>query len=56
MRYTKDETGVMNNFAVEPRMYAAEPPTSTEKRNYIILGSVAASLVAGLFIVAAAVS
>ncbi len=56
MRYTEDETGLMNNFAVEPKMYEAEPPTGNEKRNYLILGSIAASLVVGLFAVAAAVS
>lgn len=56
MRYTEDETGLLNNFAVEPRMYEAEEPTGEEKRNYIILGSVAASLVVGLFAIAAVVS
>lgn len=56
MRYTEDEAGLMNNFAVEPKMYEAEPPTGAQKRNYIILGSVAASLVVALFAVAAAVS
>jgi hypothetical protein len=56
MRYTEDETGLMNNFAVEPKMYEAEPPTSVQKRNYIIMGSVAASLVFGLFVIAASVS
>ncbi len=56
MRYTEDEGGRLNNFAVEPKMYTAEPPTGTQKRTYIILGSVAASLVVGLFVVAAAVS
>ncbi len=43
MRYTEDEGGLLNNFAVE-------------KRNYIILGSLAASLIVGLFAVAASVS
>ncbi len=56
MRYTEDETGLMNNFAVEPKIYQTEPPTGTEKRNYIILGSAAVTLVLGLFAVAAAVS
>ncbi len=56
MRYTEDETGLINNFAVEPKMYQAEPPTSADKRNYLIVGSVAATLVVGLFFVAAAVS
>lgn len=56
MRYTEEEGGLLNNFAVEPKMYEAEPPTSSQKRNYIILGSIAATLVVGLFAVAAAVS
>lgn len=56
MRYTEDEAGLMNNFAVEPKMYEAQPPSSKEKRNYIILGSLAASLVVGLCVVAVAVS
>lgn len=56
MRYTEDETGLLNNFAVEPKMYQAEPPTGSEKRNYIILGSAAASLIVGLFVIAASVS
>ncbi|MEL6469117.1 MAG: ssl1498 family light-harvesting-like protein [Cyanobacteria bacterium J06623_4] len=56
MRYTTEEGGRLNNFAVEPKMYQAEPPTGAEKRNYIILGSVAATLVVGLFVIAASVS
>ena len=56
MRYTTEEGGRLNNFAVEPKMYEAEPPTSTEKRNYLILGGIAASLVVGLFAIAASVS
>ena len=56
MRYTEDETGLLNNFAVEHKMYQAEPPTGAEKRNYIILGSIAASLIVGLFFIAASVS
>ena len=56
MRYTEDETGLLNNFAVEPKMYESEPPTGKEKRTYLILGSVAASLVVGLFAIAAVVS
>ncbi|WP_404785705.1 photosystem II assembly protein Psb34 [Altericista sp. CCNU0014] len=56
MRYTKDEDGRINNFAVEPKMYSAEPPNSQEQRNYIILGVVAAALVGGLIAIAAVVS
>lgn len=56
MPYTTEDGGRLNNFAVEPKMYEAEPPTNTEKRNYIILGVAAIALVVGLFTVAVLVS
>lgn len=56
MRYTVEDGGRLNNFAVEPRMYEAEPPTPTQKRNYIILGVFAAALVVGVFSIAFVVS
>jgi hypothetical protein len=56
MPYTTEEGGRLNNFANEPRMYRAEPPTGTDKRNYVIFGIVAVLLVAGLCFVAASVS
>lgn len=56
MPYTTEDGGRLNNFANEPKMYQAEPPTSQQKRNYIILGVVALLLVGGLLYVAAAVS
>lgn len=56
MRYTVEDGGRLNNFAVEPKMYKAEPPTNTQKRNYIILGVGALLLVGGLIAVAASVS
>ena len=56
MPYTTEDGGRLNNFAVEPKMYEAEPPTTTEKRNYIILGTIALALVTGLFAVAVVVS
>jgi hypothetical protein len=52
MPYTQEEGGRLNNFAVEPKVYPAEPPTKSQQRNYIILGSAAALLVAGLLAVA----
>ena len=48
MPYTTEEDGKLNNFANEPKVYQAEPPTSEEKRNYIILGVLAVVLVSGL--------
>lgn len=56
MPYTTEEGGRLNNFAVEPKMYEAAPPTTNEKRNYVILGVLALALVGGLFAVAFAVS
>lgn len=55
-RYTTEEGGRLNNFAVEPKMYQAEPPTKTQQRNYIILGALGAVLVGGLIFVASSLS
>ena len=56
MPYTEEEGGLLNNFAREPKVYQAEPPTNTQKRNYIVLGIAAALLVGGIIYVAFAVS
>lgn len=56
MPYTNEEGGLLNNFAKEPKIYQAEPPTATQKRNYIILGVAATILVGGLIFVAFSVS
>ncbi|MEO0489333.1 MAG: ssl1498 family light-harvesting-like protein [Cyanobacteria bacterium P01_A01_bin.123] len=56
MPYTTEDGGRLNNFAVEPKMYEAEPPTGSQKRNYAILGIAAVLLIGGLFAVAASVS
>lgn len=56
MPYTTEEGGRLNNFANEPRMYRAEPPTSIDKRNYLILGVLAIVLLGGLIFVAVSVS
>lgn len=56
MPYTTEEGGRLNNFAREPKIYEAEPTSNAEKRNYIILGIVAATLVGGLVFVAFSVS
>ncbi len=54
--YRVDETGKLNNFAVEPKMYRAEPATAAQKRNIAILSAGAAVLVVLLMVVASAVS
>ena len=38
MPYTTEDGGRLNNFANEPKMYQAEPPTAAQKRNYVVLG------------------
>ena len=56
MPYTTEERGILNNFAVEPKVYTAEPPTQNQVRNYVILGGLGVALVGGLLFVAVAVS
>jgi hypothetical protein len=52
MPYTTEEGGRLNNFAVEPKVYQATPPSKTEQRNYILLGISALLLIGGLITVA----
>ena len=35
MPYTTEEGGLLNNFAKEPQVYQAEPPTAAQQRNYL---------------------
>ncbi|MEH2329067.1 photosystem II assembly protein Psb34 [Nostoc sp.] len=56
MPYTNEEGGLVNNFAREPKVYQAEPPTEGQKRTYILLTIAATALVAGLILVAFFVS
>ncbi|MCT7950604.1 ssl1498 family light-harvesting-like protein [Ancylothrix sp. C2] len=56
MPYTEEEGGRLNNFAVEPKIYEAQPPSQTQQKNYLILGILGAVLVAGLIFVAFSVS
>lgn len=54
--YTVDETGVMNNYAVEPKMYFAVYPSPEQQRRYMFQGALAILLVAGTILTALAVS
>ena len=56
MPYTTEEGGRLNNFAVEPKIYQAEPPTKSQQRNFLILGVLGTVLVGGLVFVAFSVS
>jgi hypothetical protein len=52
MPYTREEGGILNNFAVEPDVYTAKPPTKNEQRNYLVLGVLGLLFVVGLVVVA----
>jgi hypothetical protein len=54
--YTIDETGVMNNYAVEPDMYFAVYPSVEQQRHYLFQGAFAILLVATTLLTALAVS
>jgi hypothetical protein len=56
MRYVKDDDGRLNNFAIEPKMYTADPLEPTAKRSYLVLALVGAVLVGGLIFVASSIS
>jgi hypothetical protein len=54
--YTVDETGVMNNYAVEPHIYFAVYPSVEQQRQYIYQGALALLLVTTTLLTAFAVS
>lgn len=56
MPYTREERGLLNNFAPETKVYQAEPPTKAQQRNYILFGTVALVLVGGLLFIAVSAS
>ncbi len=56
MPYTKEEGGRLNNFAIEPEVYGATPPTSDQQKTYLFLGVGALALVGTLVAIAVAVS
>ncbi len=56
MRYTTEEGGRLNNFAVEPKVYKAEPPNRKQQVTYAVLGVGAFTLIGGLIAIAVAVS
>ena len=47
MSYFNDH-GLLNNFAKEPKMYKAEPPTQAQQRNSIVLVTLGLILAGGL--------
>ncbi|WP_017294623.1 photosystem II assembly protein Psb34 [Geminocystis herdmanii] len=52
MPYTTEDGGRVNNFANEPKVYQADPPTKKEQKNYVILGILGVVLVVGVIAIA----
>ncbi|MGL5509322.1 MAG: photosystem II assembly protein Psb34 [Microcoleaceae cyanobacterium] len=56
MSYTKEEDGRLNNFAIEPKMYQAEPATQGDRLNYVVLATGSIVLLVAVIAVAVTVS
>lgn len=54
--YTKDDEGIINNYAVEPDMSTATYPTRKQQLRYVFLGAGAIAFVAILLLITVAVS
>jgi hypothetical protein len=44
--YTVNEEGILNNYAIEPKMSTAEYPSLKQQRRYILLGAAAILFIA----------
>ena len=56
MQTTADERGVLNNFPNEPKKSYAIPPSTSQKRSYVLQGVLATLLISALVVVSVAVS
>ncbi|MBW4649569.1 MAG: ssl1498 family light-harvesting-like protein [Kastovskya adunca ATA6-11-RM4] len=56
MRYTTNDRGILNNYAVESAMYPAEYPSIEQQRRYALQGGVAVLLLCLLLLTAFGVS
>lgn len=56
MHTTTDEKGILNNFAIEPKMYRSEYPSSNQQLRYLGYGVASMLLVALTVFTAIAVS
>jgi hypothetical protein len=54
--YTRDERGILNNYASEPQMYFADYPSVEQQRNYLLQAGIATLLVSALMLTALAIS
>jgi hypothetical protein len=56
MSYIKEEGGLLNNFAKEPRMYVTETSGEAEPKSYLVVIVAAIVLIGGMVAVAALAS
>lgn len=56
MYSTTDETGLLNNYATEPKMYLADYPAPEQQGRYLLQGGLAALLIGALTLTALVVS
>lgn len=54
--YKVNDEGIVNNYAIEPKMYDSEYPSPKKQRRYIFLGAAAILFVAFAVWIALAVS
>ncbi|MBD2078328.1 ssl1498 family light-harvesting-like protein [Leptolyngbya sp. FACHB-17] len=56
MYTTRNEDGILNNYASEPTMYFAEFPSSEQQQRYAAQGAIAVLLITFTFLMALAAS
>ena len=56
MYTTTDERGILNNYAVEPKVTYEEYPAVYEQKRYIVQGALAALFVTAIVFISFAVS
>jgi hypothetical protein len=54
--YTTNEDGILNNYAVEPKVYLAAYPSSEQQQHYVAQAVIAVGLVVFSLLTAFAVS
>jgi hypothetical protein len=54
--YTRNEEGLLNNYATEPAVYFADYPSPEQQQRYALQGAIAVLLVALTVLTALAVS
>ena len=56
MYTTTNETGILNNYSKEPKLYYAEYPTKEQQSKYAFQGAVAVLFVTSVVLIALGVS